>query len=374
MSDLLVSTDTPTLGTGRALRTYGIVRALALSGPLDLLYVRFGDWSEPGPEYRELERVRLHAVEPSRGVRRGLAYLRARFGRVPPAYARGISPELVSTATRLARDPDRGRVIADSPTVAAALARLGRRRGVIYNAHNLESSFRHELDSHGLGSPRALAAFERRLLLGAAESWFPSHADVAQASELAPSANLRYVPNVVDVSAIDPVTPQPGARRVLLVADYTYEPNRRAMRFLVDEVLPRLWTEQPDAELALVGRALEASPSDDGRVEVLGFVEDLRTAYASAACVVVPTHQGGGSSLKFIEALAYGVPVVATPQAAAGLEARPGQDYLEAATAEEFADQVAAVLRGEAVAVARRGRELAERKYSIDALAEAIAS
>jgi hypothetical protein len=66
--------------------------------------------------------------------------------------------------------------------------------------------------------------------------------------------------------------------------------------------------------------------------------------------------------------------VVATPQAAAGLEARAGQDYLEATTAAEFADQVAAVLRGEAANVARRGRELAERKYSIEALAEAIAN
>ena len=374
MSDLLVTTHTPTLGTGRALRTYGIVRALVLFGPLDVVYVRFGDWSEPGPEYRKLERVRLHPVEPSRGLRRALAYTRARLSRVPPAFARGISAELISAATRLARDPDRGRVVADSPTVAAALARLGRRRGVIYNAHNLESSFRHELDSRGLGSPRALAAFERRLLLGAAESWLPSHADAARATELAPGAKVRYVPNVVDVAAIDPVMPPPGGRRVLLVADYTYEPNRRAVRFLIDEVLPRLWGELPDAQLALVGRGLREAPSNDARVEVLGFVEDLHSAYASATCVVVPTHQGGGSSLKFIEALAYGVPVVATPQAASGLEARAGTDYLAAATASEFADQVAAVLRGGAMRIAREGRALAERKYSIEALAEAIAS
>ncbi len=285
-----------------------------------------------------------------------------------------MSPELASAATALAHEPGRGRVIADSPTAAAALARLGRRRAVIYNAHNLESSFRHELDSRGLGTPARLAAFERRLLLGAAESWFPSHADVARAGELAPGAKLRYVPNVVDVSAIDPVTVQPGARRVLLVADYTYEPNRRAAQFLVEEVLPLLWAEHPDAELALVGRGLPELRSDDRRVEVLGFVEGLRAVYASAACAVVPTHQGGGSSLKFIEALAYGVPVVATPRAASGLEVLPGRDYLGASTASEFAEQVAAVLRGEAVRIARRGRELAERKYSIEALAEAIAT
>ncbi len=70
MSDLLVTTHTPTLGTGRALRTYGIVRALALSGPLDVLYVRFGE-VRARPEYRAMEHVRLRPVDPSRGVRRG---------------------------------------------------------------------------------------------------------------------------------------------------------------------------------------------------------------------------------------------------------------------------------------------------------------
>ncbi len=36
-------------------------------------------------------------------------------------------------------------MIADGPTAAAALAALASKRPVIYNAHNLESSFRHEL-------------------------------------------------------------------------------------------------------------------------------------------------------------------------------------------------------------------------------------
>jgi len=48
--------------------------------------------------------------------------------------------------------PTGGRVIADGPVAATALAPLARRRPVIYNAHNLESGFRHDLDDRGLGS------------------------------------------------------------------------------------------------------------------------------------------------------------------------------------------------------------------------------
>ena len=46
-------------------------------------------------------------------------------------------------------------------------------------------------------------------------------------------------------------------------------------------------------------------------------------------CAIVPLLQGGGTPLKFVEALAYGLPVVATPRAAAGLGV-DGEHYLRA--------------------------------------------
>ena len=75
------------------------------------------------------------------------------------------------------------------------------------------------------------------------------------------------------------------------------------------------------------GRGLVAA-LEDPRVEALGFVEDLPAAYARARCAVVPLLQGGGTPLKLIEALAYGLPVVATPRAAAGLAVRDGEHCL----------------------------------------------
>ncbi len=374
--DLLVTGHTPALGSGRALRTYGVVRALALHRPLDLLYVRFGP-QQPGPEYRRLANVALAPIEPSRGTRRAVAYARARVRGVPPALARGVSPELRAAAGRRAQEPQRGRVIADSPTVAAALLGLAGGRPlatpVIYNAHNLESSFRHRSGGEGLGSRRALERFERRLLLAAAETWLPSHADVAAARELAPAARLRYVPNVVDVAAIAPVTPDSASGRILLVADFNYDPNRDALAFLTGEIMPMVWRELPEACVVVVGRGLNGWPAPDARVELRGFVEDLRGCYEQAACVAVPILEGGGSSLKFIEALAYGLPVVATPKAAAGLDARAESDYLQGTSAAQFAEKLVAVLRDGADGIARAGRALAEREYSVEALGRAIA-
>jgi glycosyltransferase involved in cell wall biosynthesis len=371
VSDLLVTTYTPVLGSGRAMRTYGVARALADHGGLTLLYVRFGA-AEPDAAFSAIPGAELVGVVPSRGPGRVLTYAAARLARTPDGIARGVSRELANAASRLAAEPGRGRVIADGPAAAATLTGLTHRRPVIYNAHNVESGFRHDLEDVR-GSRRALRSFEQRVLRDAAESWMVSEADMAAARELCPGARLRYVPNVVDVAAIEPVSSLARERRAVFVASFAYEPNRTGLRFLLEQVFPRVWAELPDACLTLVGGGLAEPPSADPRVEALGFVTDLRAAYASARCAVVPLLHGGGTPLKFIEALAYGLPVIATPRAATGLDVRDGESCLLAGSAEEFAAALVEVLRDGAPELALRGRKLAAERYSVEALSRLLA-
>lgn len=368
MSDLVVTSHTPVLGSGRALRTYGIVRALAGLGPVELVFPWFGA-EVPAPEYERMENVTLHGLAPSRGPARAFAYGRARARGVPDGFARGISPELARAARQLAAAPGRGRVIADGPTVRAAMWGIP---GVIYNAHNLESGFRHDAGETGLGSRRALGRFERRVLELSAESWMASRADMDGAERLAPGSRLRYVPNVVDVASIAPVGPPPGEQRAVFIADFSYGPNREGMRFLLTRVYPLVWEELPEARIALVGRGIDDDVTADPRVEVRGFVENVHDAYASADCAVVPLLEGGGSPLKFVEALAHGLPVVATPRAAAGLDAVAGEHYVQGDGPEGFAQALVRTLRDGAPRVATAGRQLAETSYSIESLRETL--
>jgi glycosyltransferase involved in cell wall biosynthesis len=371
--DVLVSVHTPALRSGRAVRTYGVARALAAAGGgLTFVYVRFGG-EQPDAAHRAIAGIAFEAVEPSRGLRRLAAYGAARLRGVPDDFARGVSPELAATVRRLAADPAT-RVIADGPTEAAALAGLARRRPVIYNAHNVESSYRHELQaSAGLGSPERLRRFERGVLERASEAWMVSETDAATARELCPDVRVRLVPNVVDVAAIAPLEPDVAARRALFLGNFAYEPNRNALRFLLGEVLPRVWTQLPDARLRLVGAGLDAPPSEDPRVEALGFVERLQDAYVGVSAAVVPLLEGGGTPLKFVEALAYGLPVVATPRAAAGLAVRDGEHCLLAEGGEAYADALVRVLRDGAPGLAARGRALAAERYSVEALTRLVA-
>ena len=350
-------------------------RALAEHGGLDLLYVRFG---APAPDaaFKAIPGVELHEVVPSRGLHRLFSYTAARLTGVPDGFARGVSRELATEAARLAAEPGRGRVIADGPIAAAALARLARRQPVIYSAQNLESGFRHELDQGSVAgvSRRRLQSFERDLLTRSSENWMVSEADLAGARKLCPQARLRYVPNVVDVAGIAPVTPAFESRRAIYVANFAYQPNRNGLGFLLDEVFPRVWAELPDARLALVGSGLKEPPSTDPRVEMHGFVEDLDAIYARSSCALVPLLQGGGSPLKFIEALAYGLPVVATPRAAAGLEVSDGEHCLIAEGGESFAAALVRILRDGAPELGRSGRQLVAERYSIEALNRLLAA
>ena len=70
-----------------------------------------------------------------------------------------------------------------------------------------------------------------------------------------------------------------------------------------------------------------------------GQVEDLSAVYANARLVLLPTISGHGLSIKSVEALSSGLPLIATPQAMRGMDESvmtlPGIEYAE--TAEAFA-------------------------------------
>ena len=351
MTTLLVTSYAPALGSGRGVRTFGIVRALAMLGPVTVLHGRFGG-GDPSPEFLAIEGASYRALPAVTRPRRALAMARGLVAGVPAPVARGVLPNVAGEAARLAAAD--WRIVAEDPMAAVALAPLARRRPVVYSAANLESAFRTDW-----GPPRRVRAFERHLLERSAETWMPSPADLDGARALAPGARVRLMPNVVDVAAIAQAGPGPGSRRVLMLGDFTYAPNREALAFLLESVMPEVWALEASIELAVAGRGLEAVPwAADARAQRLGFVEDLAPVYAGAGCAIVPLLRGGGSPLKFVEALAYGVPVVATPRAAAGLEARAVLDALGA--------------RGRRIAPA--GRALAEREYSIESLARRLAA
>jgi glycosyltransferase involved in cell wall biosynthesis len=114
--------------------------------------------------------------------------------------------------------------------------------------------------------------------------------------------------------------------------------NRRAARFLEEELLPAL--ERP-ARLIIAGRC--ARPRRTRRVLALGFVDRLTRLLAAADVAVNPIESGSGSNLKLAEYVAAGVPVVTTPVGLRGYEALA--PLVTVAELDEFATAVQTVHR-----------------------------
>ncbi|HTZ65438.1 MAG TPA: glycosyltransferase family 4 protein [Solirubrobacteraceae bacterium] len=380
LRDLYMTTSAPALSTGRDMRTYTCIRALATLRPVDLVYVPH-DADEPSEAYLEIENLEFHKVEPSRGARRAALYASKRIRGIPARCCRGTSPELIATGHELAQRPDRGRVIVADANSATAMMSLARRRPIIYNAHNFEPDYVRSpiLGNHALARATR-RRYERKVISLASETWMVSQVDVESARKLVPTATVRYVPNVVDVRAILAETTKPTPDHpatggsILMVGDFTYTPNCSGRELLVNSVLPLVWQSLPAARLTIAGRGMDDWRAPDPRIEVLGFVDSLAGLYEQADCVVVPITEGAGSSFKFIEALAYGVPVVATPKAARGLGVVAGVHYREGDDPATLAQAIVDVLREGGAEMVAEGRRLVEREYSIEALAERIAA
>jgi glycosyltransferase involved in cell wall biosynthesis len=81
------------------------------------------------------------------------------------------------------------------------------------------------------------------------------------------------------------------------------------------------------------------------RVSVHASVPDVMPYLDKAAVVVAPIRIGGSMRMKVLEALAAGKALVATPRAAEGIAAVPGEDYLLAANEDAIVDALAQLLQ-----------------------------
>jgi glycosyltransferase involved in cell wall biosynthesis len=99
---------------------------------------------------------------------------------------------------------------------------------------------------------------------------------------------------------------------------------------------------------------------------VTGFVPDLAALYSRATMFVAPVRLGSGVRVKVLEAFAAGVPVVATPMAAEGLDVADGRELALADSPQSFAGRVLAMLSApaETEAMGQRGRQFVRDHYS----------
>jgi glycosyltransferase involved in cell wall biosynthesis len=120
--------------------------------------------------------------------------------------------------------------------------------------------------------------------------------------------------------AVDPVTPGSGGPDLVIVASANYA-NFRSLVWFLTEVLPLA----PGLPVRIYGNVHQEfrmrAPSLLRRHASLfhGRVAELGAVYGNAAAILLPTTEGHGISIKTIEALSSGAPLIATSYAFRGL-------------------------------------------------------
>ncbi|MCK5379722.1 MAG: glycosyltransferase [Acidobacteria bacterium] len=168
-----------------------------------------------------------------------------------------------------------------------------------------------------------------------------------------------------------------SAPTVLLSGNLGYRPTVEAARWFGAEVWPDVRSAVPDARWVLAGarpagavRALADVPG----VEIHSDVPDLGPFLTESWVAIAPMASGSGVPMKVLEAWSAGVPVVAHPWTAAGLDAAGRGAIRQAESADEWVGALVELLgdRETRETLAEGGRAAWERCYRPERVAEQI--
>ena len=223
---------------------------------------------------------------------------------------------------------------------------------------------------------RHLLHYERQIARCFDATVLVSEAEARLFRELVPDAanKVYHINNGVDFKyfAPRPSYPNPyggGKRAIAFTGAMDYWPNVDAVVWFARSVFPEIRRRFADATFCIVG----ARPSPTVRrlaelpgVTVTGAVPDIRPYLAHARFAVAPLRLARGVQNKVLEAMAMAKPVLASPQAAEGIEARVGMELLVAADATEFVRQASRLLEHDNAALGAAGRARVLDSYAWD--------
>ena len=178
---------------------------------------------------------------------------------------------------------------------------------------------------------------------------------------------IAVIPNGVDLEYFSPQN---------LIKDYdlvftgnmSYPPNVNCAQFLVNEVMPLVWNTRPNTSILISGTSpvKEVLTLASEKVNISGWVPDMRKSYARSKVFVAPMQIGTGLQNKLLEAMAMKIPCITSPLANAPLGAKNKEEILVGENKEEISKLIIALLDdcNEIQRLAENGRTFVEKNYS----------
>lgn len=153
---------------------------------------------------------------------------------------------------------------------------------------------------------------------------------------------ITTIPNGIDTTHFQPQEKTKNYD-IGFVGNMGYPPNVDAAEYLVNEIMPLL---RSDIRVVIAGArpAKRVKLLANKNVEVTGWVEDVRNAYAKTKVFVAPLWLGTGQQNKILEAMAMGIPCVTSRAVNNAIGAIDGQQILVADNEKEFCQKIELLL------------------------------
>jgi glycosyltransferase involved in cell wall biosynthesis len=347
------------INNGHRMRTWSMLEALAAEGH-DVTLLTFG---EPGESKghdvalrkvcREIEIVPL-VLDSLSSTAHYLERLLGLFSAQPYAVRRFASSVMQARIRQFLARGSFDAVLCD--TVYSAVNLPETHVPVILNSHDVEHLVLQRYVAlernpakrlYAWSEMHKLRKWEKGTCRRAAIGMACSENDQRLLSSLCPGLRVTVVPNVVDIDRYPPQR-ENYCSTILFQGAMDWFPNRDAVSFLVDRMLPVLKERLPYLRFVVAGR--NPSPSFVSKfagvpgIEFTGSVPDIRAEIAKAAVCVVPLRIGSGTRLKILEAAAMAKPIVSTRVGAEGLEFVDGEEIVLADEPSEFARAIVDLL------------------------------
>ncbi|MEZ5124961.1 MAG: glycosyltransferase [Thermoleophilia bacterium] len=197
--------------------------------------------------------------------------------------------------------------------------------------------------------------------------------DIDEISKTVPLTNAVIQPHGQDVPAaglVEQARREPGAIVMSgVMGTYT---NVDAATWFAQDVFPIVERAVPEASFWIVGRQPQRDVlalARDDRIVVTGEVDNVNDYLLRAEVGVAPLRIGAGMQNKLVQAMAAGLPVVATPVANEGIQARDVEHVWLRDEPRAFADAVITLLRnrGARERLGASARAFAEKYWTWDA-------
>lgn len=187
----------------------------------------------------------------------------------------------------------------------------------------------------------------------------------------------RVLPSGVDTGFFKP-TGRVGKNNIIFTGVMNTWSNIDAVIYFTDNIFPLIEKSFSDIKFYIVGKKPAAAVKKLGRgnIVVTGEVPDIRPYLEESAVFVAPFRIGTGLKHKILEAMAMGLPVVATPLGANGLDIEAGKNIMLAGNPEEFARSIIALLNDKTLrkTVVKGAQELVAERYNWDRVGQMMES